>query len=680
MRVAVALALLGSFSDTTTCRAQDTGVICALRDAVGEWSTPSGANAVAVEGGVAFVAMEQGGVAVLDVHTPDTPRLRATIELADSARLVAVDEGVLCVGSTDAVMHFFDVLDPEHPKALSSLDIVHQPLRMSFQEGVVVVVSVRGHAMAIDATDPRRPGIASGFDLSNATDVAMAHPLAALSRNDQSNAAVVLFDITDPYAPIERGQADGLFYVERLAMASDTLYVKDALGLSVFDVRDPGHPDLLGLFPGGEFESTGCDGLAVRDGLLAATLSSSEVLFFDVSDPGDIRQAGGRIAAGRANDFAFSDDLLLVASGPSGLQILPGTPAPRSPAAEILRNSELPHAVAGSRDALYVALHGLGGPIGIVDVSSPNEPRVHGSLGGNYRVESIDAEGAILVAAARQGQSAQLRVFDTSHSLSPEPRGIAELPLMALNAVRIRDQIAYVCSWDTGIAAVDISDQGSPNVVGVWNGSGQIRDLAIDGAVIALADDQGVVLLDVTDPSNPNEIGRFAAEECTRVATKGAIVFALNGRYVEVLDISDPANPKLLDSLNAPRGDDLEVFEDTLYVSQEDQHTYVFDISEARRPVLRTVLSYARGSSVFEHDEWLYCTSAAGSGWLRSINMADCDSCEADFNQDGSTDTRDVVAFLNAWSAGDSAADIDGNGVIDTRDLVAFLNLWNTGC
>lgn len=54
--------------------------------------------------------------------------------------------------------------------------------------------------------------------------------------------------------------------------------------------------------------------------------------------------------------------------------------------------------------------------------------------------------------------------------------------------------------------------------------------------------------------------------------------------------------------------------------------------------------------------------------------------CRADFNQDGVVDTRDVTAFLNAWTAMDGSADIDNNGVIDTRDVIAFLNLWSTGC
>lgn len=51
-----------------------------------------------------------------------------------------------------------------------------------------------------------------------------------------------------------------------------------------------------------------------------------------------------------------------------------------------------------------------------------------------------------------------------------------------------------------------------------------------------------------------------------------------------------------------------------------------------------------------------------------------------DFNDDARTDTQDVLAFLNAWAAGDPAADADGNGEIDTRDVLFFLNAWAGGC
>ena len=55
-------------------------------------------------------------------------------------------------------------------------------------------------------------------------------------------------------------------------------------------------------------------------------------------------------------------------------------------------------------------------------------------------------------------------------------------------------------------------------------------------------------------------------------------------------------------------------------------------------------------------------------------------SCYADFNGDGAVNTQDVLAFLNAWAAGDSAADCNGDGNINTQDVLCFLNAWASGC
>lgn len=56
------------------------------------------------------------------------------------------------------------------------------------------------------------------------------------------------------------------------------------------------------------------------------------------------------------------------------------------------------------------------------------------------------------------------------------------------------------------------------------------------------------------------------------------------------------------------------------------------------------------------------------------------ESCAADFNGDGSANTQDVLAFLNAWVAGEDSADINEDGSVNTLDVLAFLNLWAAGC
>lgn len=66
--------------------------------------------------------------------------------------------------------------------------------------------------------------------------------------------------------------------------------------------------------------------------------------------------------------------------------------------------------------------------------------------------------------------------------------------------------------------------------------------------------------------------------------------------------------------------------------------------------------------------------------WLANGAWCGEGACIADFNGDGTVDTRDFVAYLGAWSASDPESDINGDGEIDTRDFIAYLGLWSAGC
>jgi len=55
-------------------------------------------------------------------------------------------------------------------------------------------------------------------------------------------------------------------------------------------------------------------------------------------------------------------------------------------------------------------------------------------------------------------------------------------------------------------------------------------------------------------------------------------------------------------------------------------------------------------------------------------------ACPADFNGDGTVNTLDFIAFLNAWTAHDPRGDFNGDGTINTIDVLAYLNAFNAGC
>lgn len=73
-------------------------------------------------------------------------------------------------------------------------------------------------------------------------------------------------------------------------------------------------------------------------------------------------------------------------------------------------------------------------------------------------------------------------------------------------------------------------------------------------------------------------------------------------------------------------------------------------------------------------------TIVVGSQGVHAAYLFRLGDCPPDFNDDGRIDTRDVLAFLGAWTAGDGSADWNGDGSVNAADVTAFLNDWVAGC
>ena len=67
-----------------------------------------------------------------------------------------------------------------------------------------------------------------------------------------------------------------------------------------------------------------------------------------------------------------------------------------------------------------------------------------------------------------------------------------------------------------------------------------------------------------------------------------------------------------------------------------------------------------------------------GGGWVAYLGPA----CRADYDDDGSVNTADVIAYLGAWAQRSIFADWNYDGSIDTRDVIGFLGEWvaKPGC
>jgi hypothetical protein len=76
-----------------------------------------------------------------------------------------------------------------------------------------------------------------------------------------------------------------------------------------------------------------------------------------------------------------------------------------------------------------------------------------------------------------------------------------------------------------------------------------------------------------------------------------------------------------------------------------------------------------------------YRISLTGSCFVSTCPGTGPGACSrADWNEDGTIDFNDMLAFLNDYNAGSLCADLNGDGAVDFNDFLAFLNLFNAGC
>jgi probable HAF family extracellular repeat protein len=107
---------------------------------------------------------------------------------------------------------------------------------------------------------------------------------------------------------------------------------------------------------------------------------------------------------------------------------------------------------------------------------------------------------------------------------------------------------------------------------------------------------------------------------------------------------------------------------------------------------LQEIIEHELGLGLFDFDEliaatgvsadgrtivgWGYTRDGQPQGWVAYLGPG----CRVDFDDDGVVDTRDVIAFLGAWSRRSLLADWNYDAVVDIRDVVGFLNGWVEGC
>lgn len=311
--------------------------------------TSGSVNDVAVSSAVAYIADSVEGLVIVDVQSPAAPMVLGQLEVDGVKNVVVANDIAYVTSPTTGQIFLVDVSDPMNPAQVGSIDVGTEFSSVAVNGSTLALSAAFTQLRVYDVRDPAAIELVEQIEVGATADVEFVGTLMYVL-----GSGLAVYDVSDPASVVEIGaseQGGG----ERLAVVGDHAYaLTGSAGITTFDVSDPAQPayvDLsFGVVPGGLFDLVGEDGtMFVMD---------APILYqFDVSDPSGPARACWQFLEGTPVNIDIDNQILYVASGENGLQIVDATEFCGRCEADMTEDSALNYFDVASFINFYSASH-----------------------------------------------------------------------------------------------------------------------------------------------------------------------------------------------------------------------------------------------------------------------------------------------------------------------------------
>jgi len=182
-----------------------------------------------------------------------------------------------------------------------------------------------------------------------------------------------------------------------------------------------------------------------------------------------------------------------------------------------------------------------GDKLRIVNIIEPANPIIIKELCYEEYSQSLIAEDTYLYIANERG----LDILDISDA--NQIRNISHFGDSWYRTVVIKEGIAYLANYNSGVEVIDVSDPTRPKRIATVSGTERAVNLHVHSDFLFVArSNLGISILDISIKESPKFISSFCDNddgEAKDVWGDEEYIFIQDGFGVEVIDISDPSKP-----------------------------------------------------------------------------------------------------------------------------------------
>ena len=502
--------------------------------------------AVAIQDTLAFLAVENQGLTIIDISDPPDPQIISFINRPGPIIDVAVNDQFACLLGTELWVIAID--NPSRPGILGSVRI-HDGREVLLDGNFVYVANDRGDpdVFIIDLEDPSNPNIVQEFEMGSVNDGISLRDeyLYCVGRSD-----LKILDISDPFEVEIIGEADGASGVSKICVNEQFAFCVGSRGLRIYSIENPAEPNEVayhGLFVS-ELEPQ------IVENTLYMPMGRNGINIYNVEDVEEPVELNPEISRHSIEKVQFNNNLIYLIDNTKILRILDFTNPDRmvelgsmSVEGDILN-------LLVQDDYAYISTRSEG--VIIADVSQPHNPQIVAQHRTQYPVFDVMIRGLdayILESGEEEEENVVLYRMNIENPSnprnitwinswdryqSPAIRTDGSNIFVALNPGMFEDDIR------SGVGIIDMAVD-SLRLIDIGDG---ITDIEIYGNILAVAKGSGhISLIDISDIDDVRRLTSFGVSRSPVSdikLTSRYIYAAALGNGIKIYDITDPVRPR----------------------------------------------------------------------------------------------------------------------------------------